>query len=842
MSRYSKRKGYALSILMVALVVISIGVAAAIPLLSMKKDTLANTSKYVKECIVDQSASNLSTTACAGAVDGLTKGFNKDYESVLYYLSIATYRNRALNIIKASCDEGGGRACDIFIDRCAVSSSSCNLSSSVNDLYNYITMTSSDVNDGKSYLVTRGADFYLQRMSNFNTSVKNACNGDMTRMACDIAAETKTMTYNLNVPQRSDFYESKPDTGTQFHDGIVDLYMSGGGGVSEWAEQHGGWGDDYGLSIAVSEGYAYITGWEKTDPYSAKPYIFIMKIDVSDGSTVWKYKYGTTSGGATSGAVSNSIAVSGSYVYITGNDEASNLLVMKVNAGDGTVVWRNRYGDTSSGDVSNQTYGNAIVVSGNNIYIAGYDKYNWDDGSGDPWGYTNAIVMKLDDTQNGKVVWKGRYGGCNFSVYNTYDVANAIAVSGSYLYITGFGNSGSVSNLRQNLFAAKLNESNGTVVWKHRYGGTTLSGVKGMGIAVSGNSVYVVGDDSSIDTTTSDILVMKLDDTPATGLGNVVWKNRYGGASADHGTAIAVSGSYLYLTGSEWSDPAGANSDIFIMKMQESNGVVSWKNQYGGIGGESGNSIAVPGDGKVYIVGNQSSDPPTGYGTNMIIMGIGINQAASNITTWTREGTTLDTEPVDGTAGWVDSAIGAQWQNNGAAIGDWGYEGTTLDTELIPDGVNGWLSGGIGLTWQGADINFDPTHFSVGSVITPTNSAYMTTTDDNHIPSIIGGVKSFSVSSTEPTGTKVRWLVSFDGRGTWNMWNGSAWVNVSSDLSSYDFSTDGNANTTSEIEAALTNRTLGECSLDYAVYLETDSTGAYTPSIDSVSVTYLKER
>ncbi len=46
----------------------------------------------------------------------------------------------------------------------------------------------------------------------------------------------------------------------------------------------------------------------------------------------------------------------------------------------------------------------------------------------------------------------------------------------------------------------------------------------------------------------------------------------------------------------------------------------------------------------------------------------------------------------------------------------------------------------------------------------PTNYAYMTTTDDNHIPSIIGGVKSFIVDSDEPTGTKVRWLVSFDGR------------------------------------------------------------------------------
>lgn len=838
MSRCSRRKGYALSILMVALVVISIGVAAAIPILSMKKDTLANTSKYVKECIVNQSASNLSTTACAGAVDGLTKGFNKDYESVLYYLSIATYRNPALNIIKASCDEGGSRACDIFIDRCAVSSSSCNLSSSVNDLYNYITMTSSDVNDGKSYLATKGADFYLQRMTNFNTSVKNACNGDMTRMACDIAGETKTMTYNLNVPQRSDFDESAPDTGTQFHDGIVDLYLSGGGGASEWAKQSGGpTAYETGYAIAVSSGYAYITGTETTDPYNtSKLNIFIMKVDITNGSAVWKYKYGTTNANAYF-PISNSIAVSGSNVYITGADEYNNLLVMKVNASDGAVVWRNRYGGSNSGDQENDVVGTSIAVSGSSVYVGGYDDYVYHDPEEGDGGSRTSIVMKLNES-DGSVVWKKRYGTDLF-YYTRADEVKAIKVIGSYIYITGTGNASINANTARPMFVAKLNESDGSVVWKRKYGCTTGGiGTAGYAIDVSGSYVYVAGFDATLGT--PDIIVMKLNDANNSTGGTVVWKNRYGGnTNSEYATGMVVSGSYIYVSGHEMSDTAGGNTDLYVMKLQESNGVVTWKNQYGGTGNDNGRGMAVPGDDYIYVIGDESSNEAA-Y-TNIYFMRIGIDQASSNITGWTLEGTTLDTEPIV-TGTWTDAAITTLWTYNGTAIGDWGYEGTTIDTELINDGTDGWFSGAIGLTWQDGSITFDPSHFSVGSVIMPTNFAYMTTTDDNHIPSIIGGVKSFVVDSDEPTGTKVRWLVSFDGRDTWNMWNGSAWVNVSSDLSSYDFSTDGNANTTSEIEAALTNRTLGECSLDYAVYLETDSTGAYTPSIDSVSVTYLKER
>ena len=122
------------------------------------------------------------------------------------------------------------------------------------------------------------------------------------------------------------------------------------------------------------------------------------------------------------------------------------------------------------------------------------------------------------------------------------------------------------------------------------------------------------------------------------------------------------------------------------------------------------------------------------------------------------------------------------------------------------------------------------------------NTAYITTSDYNQITDIIGGIKSCAITATEPANTKIRGLVSFDDRANWKKWNGSAWVAVTSNLTTYNFATTGNANTMTEIQTGLTNLTTGASSLDFAFYLETDSTGLITPSLDTATVTFLKER
>ena len=777
---YSRKKGYALSVLMVALLVISLGIAAAIPLLSMKKDTFTNTSVYVKDCIANQSAADLSTTACEGAVTGLTKGFNKDYDSVLYYLSDATYRTAALKVIKESCDDGGSRACNILLDRCAATSDTfqagtCNIDTKDfyaggmpdptdigYDLNHYITILSSDnTNLGKVYLQTKGAEYYLQRMSYFNDAVKAVCNNNMYTMACEIAAETKTKTYNLNSPQRSDFTESNSATGTQFYDGIVDLVTK-----NEWTKHYGGIIDDSGLSLVVSGNYIYVAGDEGSDTAGNND-IFVMKLNKSDGTCVWKKHYGGANSdqGAT-------IAVSGDYLYVTGfeaSDAAAgsfDIFVMKLNESDGTSVWKKHYG----GADADQSY--LLAVSGSSIYITGEE---WSDTAGN----RDAFVMKLNES-DGTTVWKKHYGGA------AADNAMSLVVSGNYLYVAGYESSDTAGSV--DVFVMKLNESDGSSVWKKHYGGADAD--QGYSLAVSGNYIYVTGLEGSDTAGIYDVFAMKLNESD----GSSVWARHYGGASLDYGQSIAVSGNYLYIAGIEMSDTEGS-MDAFVMKLNESDGTSVWTKHYGGTEWDQLSSLAVS-EGYIYVTGYEQSD--TAGISDVLVMRISPTQTSNMDADWTVDGVAMDA--------------------------DWTADGVAMDADWTVDGT------AIGALWTASISN--------------QNSAYFTTTDYNQITSIIGGIKSFTISATEPANTKIRGLVSFDDRANWKKFNTgtSTWdqAATSGELAAYYFSTDGN--TTAEIETGLTNITTGEVTLDFALYLETDSTGLITPSIDTVTVTYYKER
>lgn len=836
--KYSRKRGYALSILMVALVVISIGVAAAVPILSMKKDTFANTSKYVKECIADQNADDLNSTACAGAVDALTKGFNKDYESVLYYLNNSTYTTNALKVIRASCDAGGGRACNVFLDRCAVDSSQCDIADSSNDLDYYLKLASSDVSLGKSYLLTKGLEYYLQGMSGFNNIINAACNGDMTRTACGIAAETKTMAYNFNVPQRSDFYESNPTTGTQFHDGIVDLML--GNGVS-WANQYGGNNpeggtpDDIANAIQVSGSYVYIAGYEMGSAEWGnhhKP--FIMKLNIADGTVVWKKKWHVWGG-----MFFNSMVVSGSNIYVTGGAwdgenywDNGSLLVMKLvdSGADASVVWERRYGNPAN----NHSFGLDMKLSGGYLYIGG--EINVDGG-------LTALVLKMQES-DGQIIWKNQYGSPGHN-YGVGESAAGIDVSGSYIYITGNSYIVEGEEVHYCAYIAKMRTSDGCILWKKAYG----DGLWTACISVSGGYIYIGGGAGFSADVASCYLMKVRDPDPLNGTeGETVWRKKYGDSNWGGVGKILTSGSYIYATGSEASDTAGGGADILGMKVNTSDGSVVWKKQFGGADNEYSNALALSG-GSLYFAGSTRSQSNDDF--NIIVMRTDETPPFSNISQWVNNGEDFESwgfgnnHPIqDGIDGWT-------------------YEGVTLDNEpitdwTVPDSANQNIGQDIssgywdtdcvdivdGTDWnqEGTTLDTEPIDFFT---IGLNNSAYITTTDNNHITNILGGIKSCGISATEPANTKIRGLVSFDGRGQWKKWDGDSWENETTDLTTYNFSSNGN--TIAQIQAGLTNLTIGNVSgqtgrLDFAFYLETDNTATVSPSIDSVTITYLRER
>ncbi|HBG49348.1 MAG TPA: hypothetical protein DDW90_07595 [Cyanobacteria bacterium UBA9971] len=117
--------------------------------------------------------------------------------------------------------------------------------------------------------------------------------------------------------------------------------------------------------------------------------------------------------------------------------------------------------------------------------------------------------------------------------------------------------------------------------------------------------------------------------------------------------------------------------------------------------------------------------------------------------------------------------------------------------------------------------------------------AILTTSEENNINYIKNKIYSFDISYKEPANTKIKWLISFDGKATWKKWDGNSWIQVdtSSDIKNINFSLLGNNST--EIINGLKDYILqpGETSLDFAVEL-ISSDEISTPSIDRVEIKY----
>jgi len=214
------------------------------------------------------------------------------------------------------------------------------------------------------------------------------------------------------------------------------------------------------------------------------------------------------------------------------------------------------------------------------------------------------------------------------------------------------------------------------------------------------------------------------------------------------------------------------------------------------------------------------------------------------------------------------------WQQTGIAeIGDISTPGTVLGIEIsygnfikfYVDGVlkDSYSPAGlwsdspalhIGFTTAGSDVQGvqyridggqDLEYYPVGSGAIrgfgpgeiSKAGYYVTTGDANHLSlANIHKINSCGITYSEPTNTILRALVSFDGRQSWNKWNGTSWephVGGLTDLV--------NGNAISELAAGLSGFVVGDESfLDFAFYLETSDNHS-TPALDLITVNYDEE-
>jgi hypothetical protein len=261
-------------------------------------------------------------------------------------------------------------------------------------------------------------------------------------------------------------------------------------------------------------------------------------------------------------------------------------------------------------------FANTVVLGGTTLTsLGGYDVF----------------VAKFNPVSN-QFVWAQRAGGTGF------DYAAALAVSGTSVYVAGsvqssiadFGPISITGAGADDVFVAKLTDAGSTssFAWVQRAGGTATD--QATALAVSGPSVYVAGrfnsPTTSIGTTTltnanpgysDDVFVAKLTDAGSTG--SFVWAQRAGGADDDQATALAVSGTGVFMAGyfnsatvgfgpTTLTNATAGYNDVFIVKLTDagSTGSFAWAQRAGGANADYPTALAVSGP-SVYVAGRFNS-------------------------------------------------------------------------------------------------------------------------------------------------------------------------------------------------------------------------------------------
>ena len=322
-----------------------------------------------------------------------------------------------------------------------------------------------------------------------------------------------------------------------------------------------------------------------------------------------------------------------------------DVFVAKFNPVSNQFVWAQRAGGISDDRVD------ALTVSGTSIYIAGYfagptagfGTTILTNGSNP--GYLDVFVAKLTDAgSTGAFAWAQRAGGTGS------DQATALAVSGSSVYVAGtfysstanFGPAALTCAGRANIFVAKLTDTGitGSFTWVQQAGGTGYDYAEAL--AVSGTNVYLAGNLTSspanfgpttlITAGATDVFVAKLTDAGSTGA--FAWAQRAGGTANDQVTALAASGSSVYVAGSFNSSTAGfgpatltnaggstSTPKVFVAKLTDavSTGDFAWAQQSVGTGNDQALALVASGT-SVYVAG-QFSGPLTRFGLTTIASG-----------------------------------------------------------------------------------------------------------------------------------------------------------------------------------------------------------------------------
>ncbi len=411
-----------------------------------------------------------------------------------------------------------------------------------------------------------------------------------------------------------------------------------------------GTSSDFGWSVALdSAGNIYTTGYfagtADFDPGAGTANltsvgendVYVSKLDAS-GNYVWAKQFGGTSSDEgfevaldSAGNIYTTGYFAGTADFDPGagtanliSDGGTDVFVSKLDA-SGNYVWAKRFGGT----ISDNSYSVAVDSSGN-VYTTGYfaGTADFDPGAGTAIltsaGSGDVFVSKLD--ASGNYVWAKQFGGSSASYgwSTVVDSSDNIYTTGMFYgtadFDPGAGTAILTSAGNGDVFVSKLDAS-GNYVWAKQFGGTNND--RGFDITVdSSGNVFTTGEfigTADFDPSTSiaemtsagseDVFVSKLDAS-----GNYVWAKQFGGIGRDVGNSVAVDSSGNVFTTGEFIgtadfDPSTSIAEVtsagldVFVSKLDASGNYVWAKQFGGTSAAYGTSVAVDSAGNIYTTG-----------------------------------------------------------------------------------------------------------------------------------------------------------------------------------------------------------------------------------------------
>ena len=366
------------------------------------------------------------------------------------------------------------------------------------------------------------------------------------------------------------------DYGVTGRDILIIKFSSAGVGL--WTNRYDGPGHstDQPYSVAVAGNDDVVVAGES---YGIGSVDYVTIKYSSAGVPLWTNRYnGPGNGDDYPSAVA--VDAGGNAIvtgYSAGIGTSEDYATIKYSSA-GVPVWTNRYNGPGNND--DLAYAGSVDANGN-VFVTGFST-----GIGTSGDYTTIAYSSA-----GVPSWTNRYNGPG----NGDDYANAIALDGTNVYVTGY----SIGAGLNGDYTTIAYSTSGVPLWTNRYDGPASGYDEAFAVTVAGGTNVIVTGVSTGVGTSGDYATIAYSNA-----GAPLWTNRYNGLNngSDYAYAVVVGGGNVYVSG--YSRGTGFHDD-YATVAYSSAGVALWTNRYDGPGNgdDQARAAAADASGNVYVTG-----------------------------------------------------------------------------------------------------------------------------------------------------------------------------------------------------------------------------------------------